>query len=224
MNKNIIAMKRNIKIIWLPSLLSAIMLLTVACSTDDEDNLKYGLIDDGISSSILYEGEWTVNKQVVDTGLLQIEDDLVYFNLPDTFLLSTYIIPMYAGGSSDKTANVSYEPLDYSSSVIRITPLGYTGTSQYNSVSSPTVQDFGVQLLNLTCSFEALINGASYKISLLSEEKAMAIQQKTSDQWTLSIPVDAFRLENLSPNEPTVEKLQLPSTVTLYFNTKRRID
>ena len=227
-------MKRSIKNVWQPTLLTAILLLTAACSTDDSymPDKMAGFLDDYYSEgSATYEGEWTVNKQVVDTAQLVVINNNIVFRLPEHYLLSTYIIPLFY---ADKSVNdspllnsdsiVSYEPLGIPSE-IHFTALGYSESSQYNMVSASTFMDKNVQVLYITCSFKAKIDNTSYLISLLSKEDAMLILQKASGQWTLGIPIDGFLLDNISTDRPTVrEQRLLPGTVTIYYNTKRRKD
>ena len=229
-------MKRSIKNLWLPTLLTAILLLPTACSTEDsymEDKNQDFFYNTSAEGSVTYEGEWTVDKQVVDTALLAVVNNDIVLRLPEQYLLSTYIIPLFYADKSvngiplldpNSAEGVSYEPLGIPSE-IRFTALGYSESSQYNMGSSSTLKDLGVQVLNVTCSFRAVIDSTIYLISLLSEEEAMAILQKASGQWTLGIPIDGFLLENISTGQSTVKHQQLlSSTVTLYYNTKRRID
>lgn len=76
----------------------------------------------------------------------------------------------------------------------------------------------------INSSFMAAIDRTPYSIQLLSREYATAVIQNTTGQWTLSIPIDGFLLTNLFLSSRETELVELPQTVTIYYNTKRRIE
>lgn len=213
-------MNRSKKTVWLPMLLTAaIMSLAAACSTDDSD--AYGDKAGSIAGAMeeggvaIYEGEWTVNHQVVDTARLVVKGSVLQLRLPEEYLLSTYILPRL----TDK--NGVYE-LDNIPVEIQVVPQGFSEMSQYMSLASGTVQSNDALRWYAPCSFMAL-GSTPYQILLVSKENATAVFQNTTGQWTLGIPIDGFLLTNLFLSTPGSELIELPTTVTIYYNTKRRI-
>ena len=147
-------MNRSKKTVWLPMLLTAaIMSLAAACSTDDSD--AYGDKAGSIAGAMeeggvaIYEGEWTVNHQVVDTARLVVKGSVLQLRLPEEYLLSTYILPCL----TDK--NGVYE-LDNIPVEIQVVPQGFSEMSQYMSLASGTVQSNDALRWYAPCSFMAL--------------------------------------------------------------------
>ena len=206
------------KKIGLPMLLTAIMSLTIACSTDDADAYSYTdkttnyMADE---EGAIYEGEWTVNQQVVDTARLVVANNMLQLRLPEDYLFSTYILPRIT--SENGAYEFDNDPID-----IHVAPQGYSETSQYMSFSSETLQSNDSPRWYTPGSFLAL-GSTPYQILLLSKENATAVYQNTTGQWTLGIPIDGFLLTNLFLSTHQSELMELPITVTIYYNTKRRI-
>jgi hypothetical protein len=220
-----IIMKKNARKWWIGALLVTVMTLTVACSRDYDDdisNINIQLYDNSLMANGIYEGVWTVDREMVDTAQMVVRDNTVQVRLPEQHLLFMFfsdVHPEMLSGESLKWVNVDYR-LHHKPTTIQLLNQGYSETSQYMMTGATTVQDKNLQLFSNTCSFEVTIENTPYLISLLSKENAMAVLQKYTWQWTLGIPVDRFQVKNLATGESTIE--QVSSTV-LYYNTKRRI-
>ena len=202
---------------FLPAMLACVISMTVGCSVGDEDafadirssSTEYQVIDG------LFKGEWTVNKQVVDTARLVVNADMVMrVRLPESYLL---------GLCFPEGVDMSHAPLVLSNtpSTIAIYPQGYSDQAQYNDFDSTPIQSENAKTNFRTCSFQATIGGEPYNIGLLSNENATAVMQKATGQWTLGIPVNAFLVTNLATGQTEEHRLSIP--VTLYYNTTERI-
>ena len=205
---------------WLKALLTAIIPLTMACSVGDADGYDAEPQYDNVGSMTafgLYEGEWTVNKQVVDTARLVVNGNMIQLRLPERYLLSC-IIPDYTPDKADSHGHYDVSNIP---TKMQLTAQGYSEQSQYMSFASATLQVNGMQQCFNICSFEANLDNVPCLISLLSKENATAIIQNTTGQWTIGIPISGFRVTNLSSGESTLK--ELPYTITIYYNTKRRI-
>ncbi len=207
-------MKENIMKWLLSALLTAMTGLTAGCGTEgDADASSIAPSSDAYSGTAygrgVYEGEWTVNKQVVDTARIVV-NTAMRVRLPQSYLLGLCF--------PDKSATVveSNTP-----TTIWVYSEGYSEQSQYMAFESTMEQYDGTQRLYNTCSFEALVGGEKYRISLLSKENANAVFQNVTGQWTLGIPINSFLVKNMATGETTEKRLSI--TVSLYYNTKKRV-
>lgn len=223
-------MKRNVRNWWRAALLTVAMTaLTMSCSVDDADSRPVMQSDANYSGSAIYDGEWTVNKQMVDTARLVVGADggfdvvqAMRVRLPERYLLSTYIVPLYAQAYGYKVDDVRFELANQPVN-IGMETLGYSEQSKYMSFGSAPMQDADDKYVFLSCSFTAAINGTSYHVSLLAKEKATAVMQYGTGQWTLAIPISGFLLADTTASTQAQLTLQLPVTFYLYYNTKTRI-
>ena len=209
-------MNKKIMKMLLPSLLVCMISMMVGCHVNDEEyvDLRPRIADD---SEIIYnfDGEWSVNRQVVDTARMELrENGKIEVRLPEHYLLSLCF--------PDKT-DMAIETSN-SASLIEVHEQGYSETSQYMSIGSDMTQTNEAETFFINSSFMAAIDRTPYSIQLLSREYATAVIQNTTGQWTLSIPIDGFLLTNLFLSSRETELVELPQTVTIYYNTKRRIE
>lgn len=229
-------MKRIGRKWWLQALAVAIISLTVACSVDDAD--VYDAVpshNSVVATTGIYEGEWTVNKQVVDTARLVVTDNVIQVRLPEKYLVSTYLLPFYNsvffGNIGDKNGKggvnegvpiggvVSYEFHD-TPVTAQVSAQGYSEQSQYMSFMSSTMLDGSLLTRFNAFSFEMAVNSMPFHIDLLSREYATAVIQNATGQWTLGIPIDGFLVKDLTTGESMVHEV---SGTIIYYNTKRRI-
>lgn len=209
-------MRKSIMKWGLSAFLAGIISLTTACSVagDSDDLGSMALEANDMPDNGIYEGEWTVNKQVVDTAQLVVAGTM-RVRLPERYLLG-----LCFPDGKDKGASVNIEPRN-APATIQVYAQGYSEQSQYMTFASATTQAEGYQLLFNTCSFDATINGVLCHFSLLSRENASAILQYGTEQWTLAIPVNTVAIMNSATGQTT--RQELSATVTLYYNTKKRI-
>lgn len=208
-------MNKKIMKMLLPSLLVCVISMMAGCSVNDEEyvDLRPRISDDIVYNSI-YEGEWSVNRQVVDTARMVVkESGEIQVRLPERYLLSLCF--------TDNT-DMAIETSNLAS-LIEVHEQGYSETSQYMSVGSQTTQTNEAETFFVNCTFMATIDRKPFYISLLSKENATAVIQNTTGQWTLGIPIDCFFITNLVLSTHESKFVELPHTITIYYNTKRRI-
>lgn len=211
-------MKREVKY-GMAALLAAVLVTTAGCSTGGDEG-TYADVSEQYSNDLsfgkaIYEGEWSVNKQVVDTARMEVNaNGEIQVRLPESYLL---------GLCFPETTNEVVEPSNVPS-LVKVYQQGFSETSQYMSIGSEMTQNDIAERVFVNCSFLATIGRTPYSIHLLSKELATAIIQNTTGQWTLSIPIDGFALTNLYLSSRETELVELPQTVTIYYNTKRRIE
>ena len=187
------------------------MMVMTGCSVgDDADSTDLPTAqpdNEAIVAESIYEGVWTVNKQVVDTARLVVSETM-QVRLPERYLLSL-------------CSFVSAEPCN-TPTLIRLWTQGYSKQSQYHSFSASNTETADGQMIFNTCAFYANINGTMCRISLLSKDiNANAVLQNATGQWTLVIPISAFLVRDLTTGESNM--WELPNTITIYYNTKQRI-
>lgn len=207
-------MKRTVKY-EMAALLVVVLTTMVGCSTKGDDGAYMELPPSQAEALMydtgIYDGEWTVNKQVVDTARLVVRTNgVIEVRLPESYLLELCFPDDVGNKKSGNIANL-----------IEVYQQGYSEQSQYMSFYSNTIKTDDAKNCFGTFSFQATIEDEPCSITLLSYENATAVMQTTTGQWTLGIPIDAFLVKNLSTAKSTERKLSIP--VTLYYNTKRRI-
>ncbi len=196
---------------WLSGLVAALMVTACAVGGDDTYAAEKG--SDAPVSQAVYEGEWTVNRQVVDTARLVVGPTL-HVRLPESYLMGLCT-------SVDKSGMTALaEPLGVAAE-IRLVPQGYSEQSQYMAFASPTLLDANAELRFNTSSFSILIDGRLHRVSLLCPDNANAVMQTDMRQWTLGITVSALLVTDTATGQSVEHKL--PVAVTIYYNTKRRI-
>ena len=196
----------------------ATMAMVTGCSAEDDADkaaMNESYSHDGIVGEGIYEGEWTVNKKVVDTARLVVSAT-IQVRLPEEYLLGL-CYPDYM----DKSSSLTVEPYNTPSS-IQLLAQGYSEQSLYHSFASTNTQAIDGKILFNTCSFNAIINGTACRVSLLSKDNnGSAVLHNATGLWTLAIPISAFLITNLETGESTTK--ELPITTTIYYNTKQRI-
>jgi hypothetical protein len=198
-------------------LLIGIMIAMAGCSVGDTDGSADYNTEASSSNAAgwgVYEGEWTVNKQVVDTARLVVAATM-RVRLPEQYLLG-----LCFPGSMDKTSPIDVKPGN-TTAKIGFMEQGYSEQSLYMAFTATTTQTADAQLLYNTCSFEAVVNGVPCRIGLLSKENGSAVLRNMSGQWTLAIPVSAFLVTDLTTGQSDTR--ELAGTTTIYYNTKQRI-
>lgn len=210
-------MKKNRMKWYLPTLMAAMMMME-GCGAGDGDSyvdLRGRDFKDEVISAV-FEGEWTVNKQVVDTARLTVSGDrTLRVRLPENYLLG-----LCFPNGTDKSNATPIVPANIQSTV-EIYPQGYSEQAQYNDFYSTTIKDENAKNSFRTCFFLATVGGELCSINLLSYENATAVMQTANGQWTLGIPVNTFLVTNQATNQSVEHKLSIP--VTLYYNTKERV-
>ena len=194
---------------WMPLLMGIVLVATLTCCSVEDEGLAFN--DKSVSDSMTesaYDGEWTVDRQVVDTARLVV-GTAMRIRLPEHYLIGLcFDNPAEAMPAGTAT-------------IIQTLEQGYSELSSYNSFASETMNDTNDRMYFRTCSFGATIKGESLLVSLVSTENATAVWQKDTDQWTLAIPINAFIVKNLTTGQQTEKTLS--AAFILYYHTKKRI-
>ena len=208
-------MKRIGKAFCIVTLLTAGLL--TACSAGDDDSYdaqdqyaEYNDINAGI-----YDGEWTVNKQVVDTARLVVTDVLTV-RLPEQYLGISCFEKEYAS-SAWPIVSIEYNGQP---SVIRFKDQGYTDKATFNSLLTTGSNYDGAMLLT-HASFVIAVDGVDHRVDVLSDEPGNAVYRNDNGQWTIGFTVTAFHVTNMETLE---EQMRTPhKPIALYYSTKKRI-
>lgn len=198
-------------------LLFSLLALLTACSVEDDDsNAEYMYGNDSVVPQALYDGEWTVNKQVVDTARLEV-NGVLKVRLPEDYLTRLCFAEL-SSVTSEKAETMTV--LKGQPAVIHFTDQGYTTTTSFANIGVAESSLNGVVMFS-HASFTVALNGVDYRMELLSKEPGTAVYRNDTGLWTIAIPVGAFLVTNLNTQEESEH--QLPSAVTIYYNAKKRI-
>jgi hypothetical protein len=198
--------KTYLFILWATALL-----LTAACANDsdmmyaDVKNLEHRSDATGI-----YDGEWTVNKQVVDTARLEITE-ILKLRLPEDYL-TRLCFPDKSGADSPQTKGT---PM-----VVELLTQGYSKQMELYSFLT-MMKDSGGKALYGSGYFYVTIGDTDYRIDLLCSESSSSIFRLDTGLWTIAIPIRGFLIVNTMTNEEREQSLSQP--VTIYYNAKQRI-
>lgn len=202
-------MKRECYRHGLMAAMLTICMLT-ACSADDNEAYMSFAETNNAMPTAIYEGEWTVNKQVVDTARMEVSNVLT-LRLPEAYL-ATLCFPDTATGVKLKGVPVELQ--------IPQSPIGYTEKAEFVYLLSD-MNSYGNERLYRHASFYATVGDADYRIDLLSTEIGNAVISKDTRLWTLCIPIGSFLITDMATREERI--CQLPATVTIYHHSTKRI-
>lgn len=209
-------MKRRRYTGWLMAMLAAGVLMLSACSEGSEglsaaESGNYAQSDSRAGS--VFTGEWTVDKQVVDTARLEVAEAL-RVRLPEAYLVS-----LCFGSVTDNASEAAaIEPLGIAAT-IEIRDQGYTNGAVFSGFVPSAEKSGGVTLYRTAC-FAVSVNGDRYLVELLSTENGTAVYRADTMGWTIVIPIGRFRITHVLTREVREQRLGKP--VTLYYNTKER--
>ena len=187
------------------------LLLTAACTNDsDMVGMEISLSDDYSRTRCVYDGEWTVNKQVVDTARLEVFYELK-LRLPEDYL-TRLCFPDKSGADSPQTKGT---PM-----VVELLTQGYSKQMELYSFLT-MMKDSGGKALYGSGYFYVTIGDTDYRIDLLCSESSSSIFRLDTGLWTIAIPIRGFLIVNTMTNEEREQSLSQP--VTIYYNAKTRI-
>lgn len=196
--------------IWPTLMAIAMVAMLTGCKSEDEAyNDKAYYMDNDVTYNGIYDGEWKVNRQVVDTARLVMNGPL-RIRLPERYLLGLCF-------DDPSIAQPSNTPI-----VIQMQAQGYGKLSDFNSFFSDAKNNEQGEMRFSNCSFGTIVGTDSCVVTLVSAENATAVWQKDTDQWTLVIPINALMVSNLTTGQQTEKALS--GTQTLYYHTKKRIE
>ena len=210
-------MKRRRYTGWLMAMLAAGVLMLSACSEGSEglsaaESGNYAQSDSRAGS--VFTGEWTVDKQVVDTARLEVAEAL-RVRLPEAYLVS-----LCFGSVTDNASEAAaIEPLGIAAT-IEIRDQGYTNGAVFSGFVPSAEKSGGVTLYRTAC-FAVSVNGDRYLVELLSTENGTAVYRADTMGWTIAYRVTGFRITDTKTMAWSVKHQEHP--FTLYYNTKERI-
>lgn len=197
---------------YLLMLWAAGLLLTAACANDG-DMMVSDMSPSYNYSNVtgVYDGEWTVNKQVVDTARLEIGETLK-LRLPEDYLIRL-CFPDKSGAESPQPQGKSI--------VVYLSTQGYSEQMElYNFFYAIFDQKNGKRFYSIGYYY-ATITDVDYRIDLLSNDYGNAIFRLDTQLWTIAIPIRGFFIINTITGEEREQPLSQP--ITIYYNAKTRI-
>lgn len=214
MKYNWLGMKKEVRgkidRLWVV-LLTGVLLLS-ACSAGDDVAFDKSIVQEGSIEQSVFDGEWTVNKQVVDTARLEVSG-IFRLRLPEKYLTGL----CFQGNENDVAPIIEPKgvPVD-----IQFFSQGYSENTQYsvmyasgkNTINSSFFQ-FG--------AFYVTVNGTDYRVELLSDDNGSAFYRTDTGLWTLGLTVCRFVVVNQDTQESA--EVPLSAAVTLFYNAKKRI-
>ena len=202
----------------------ALMATLTACSEEAGDMMDFESANAVAIESAVYDGEWSVNKQVVDTARLVVADKLT-LRLPEAYLIELCFKSnldidgefVKWGDAEDVAENVvnAAQP-----TVLGYSPQGYTTNIAFYSTALNAVTVEGETYL-VQGSFFCRYSDVYFRIDLLSHESGNSVHNVDTDLWTIALPVDGFLRVNLTHESKKIKRVDEP--FTLYYNAKRRI-
>ena len=213
-------MKKITSKFGLMALLVACML--TACSNGNDDSIAETQMNDAkdIVQSEVFEGEWTVDKEVVDTACLEVTS-VLKVRLPEAYLTGLCFKEVIAHW------NALLYKFSYTGQPVMF-PLrneGSTSNASFHDVTqSETSYNDARYFIN--ASYDVLLNSSlngtyPFRLELLSKEPASAVYRNDNGLWTIALPVSTFLVTDL--DNQTQGEIPLPAPVTLYYNATKRI-
>ena len=184
-------------------------LLTVSCSQEDQIKDLQAQIDK-TKKFMIYDGEWTVDKQVADTARLSIRNDLaavmlefpviylsnLFFQNEDSLIVTQwYLYPL----------NLTEQAFSEIGNYHIIIPADRFGESEY-----------------IIGGFQVTKNHITKEVMLITNEMGNGIYRLDTGLWTISFTISSYYITNGATGESSLNPL--PEPITLYYNAKKRIE
>ena len=204
---------------WLMAILATGMLMLSACKEDYEEKSDVrSNIQATEAIGVSFNGEWTVDKQVVDTARLKMTDVLTV-RLPEAYLVSLCFDSFTEEYGTDKASlSTAIEPMGQPIKIV-VRDQGYTNDAVFSDFTN-TAEKYDSTTLYRSAYFVVKVNGDNYVVELLSTENGSAVYRGDTMGWTIAIPIDRFHITHIQTLEKREQRLDKP--ITLYYNTKER--
>ena len=198
----------------LMAVLATAMLMLTACSDGSDDDIMDLRSQISVGEYKLYNGEWSVNGEVIDTVQLieEKKEQIFIIILPERYLTVCCF-------GEELTSNTwPYSP-EYKGDrvVIMTSNQGYTNETMFNVIKS-TQKSYNGTLYFCHASFVVGIDGVKYRIDLLSQEQGYAVY---NGLWSIGIPISILLVTNTETQEE--RGCPLPEPITLYYNATELI-
>lgn len=200
-------MKRTyLFILWATALL-----LTAACANDSDMMADIKNLEERSGAEGIYDGEWTVNKQVVDTARMEVFDKLK-LRLPEEYL-TRLCFPDKSGADSPQSKGIPME--------VKLLTQGYSEQMElYNFFYEMFHLKDGEQVYSIGYYY-VTIAGVDYRINLRGNDYGNAIFRLDTSLWTAGLSIKSFMVSEINKNVWREQPLATP--VTIYYNAKQRI-
>ena len=204
--------------------ISALVLTACSDGSDGElSDVRSNLSASPTWALASYNGEWTVNLQVVDTARLDVTD-VLRVRLPETFLTHLCFSQSAANYTYSEKIDANVEEASDIKALgvpteIEIKDQGYTNEAVFSYFSAKASVNDGMTVYR-SAYFLVTVNGTIYLVELLSSDKGNAIRRSDTMGWTIAITVNGFCVTNTMNYE---EKYISINPITLYYNTTERI-
>ena len=195
----------------------------MAACANDSDMLCYEppRFDAYSDAAGIYDGEWTVNKQVVDTARLEVSDELK-LRLPEDYL-TRLCFPDNSGADSNATLGSDQESPQPKGipMVFKLLAQGYSEQMElYNFSYAMFNLNDGEQVYSIGYYY-VTIAGVDYRIDLRGNDYGNAIFRLDTSLWTAGLSIKSFMVSEINKNVWREQSLSQP--VTIYYNAKTRI-
>ena len=185
-------------------------LLTVSCSQEEDQIKDLQAQIDKTKKFMIYDGEWTVDKQVADTARLSIRNDLaavmlefpviylsnLFFQNEDSLIVTQwYLYPL----------NLTEQAFSEIGNYHIIIPADRFGESEY-----------------IIGGFQVTKNHITKEVMLITNEMGNGIYRLDTGLWTISFTISSYYISNGATGESSLNPL--PEPITLYYNAKKRIE
>lgn len=185
-------------------------LLTVSCSQEEDQIRDLQAQIDKTKKFMIYDGEWTVDKQVADTARLSIRNDLaavmlefpviylsnLFFQNEDSLIVTQwYLYPL----------NLTEQAFSEIGNYHIIIPADRFGESEY-----------------IIGGFQVTKNHITKEVMLITNEMGNGIYRLDTGLWTISFTISSYYISNGATGESSLNPL--PEPITLYYNAKKRIE
>ena len=185
-------------------------LLTVSCSQEEDQIRDLQAQIDKTKKFMIYDGEWTVDKQVADTARLSIRNDLaaimlefpviylsnLFFQNEDSLIVTQwYLYPL----------NLTEQAFSEIGNYHIIIPADRFGESEY-----------------IIGGFQVTKNHITKEVMLITNEMGNGIYRLDTGLWTISFTISSYYITNGATGESSLNPL--PEPITLYYNAKKRIE
>lgn len=192
------------------AVLATAMLMLTACSDGSDDDIMDLRSQISVGEYKLYNGEWSVNGEVIDTVQLieEKKEQIFIIILPERYLtVCCFGEELASSGHEYKRDRV----------VIMTSNQGYTNETMFNVIKS-TQKSYNGTLYFCHASFVVGIDGVKYRIDLLSQEQGYAVY---NGLWSIGIPISILLVTNTETREE--RGCPLPEPITLYYNATELI-
>ena len=204
------------------ALMAALASCTTGSGSDLNDDLRSDLSSNGSSAPLaksVFRGEWTVNRQVVDTARLAV-DSVLRLRLPEDYLAGLCRSALPALFTADRggappTVTTAGQPV-----AIALHDLGYSADAVFCTFAS-TAADLGGTMYYRPAGFIMAIGDRSYRVELLSATGGTAVFRALQEAWTVAVTVEGVAVTSLDSLHLTTGRLA--QSVTLFYNTKERL-